>query len=504
LTSSQVEAAMSNAITTTLKNPNFPLAVDITRIRGTNVATSVNGVGSHFPIATYTSALNVTETNPVSGSGGGTSLTQQQVETAMDNALANATGISVTESSPVNTVSVNNHPTPVTTVSVDNHPTSTTITGTVSVTETNPVSGGGGGGGGGTSLTQLQVETAMGNALANATGISVTETVPVTAVKITGDDSYGIIMSKNYFNTNNQSQDYDCRGMGLGAFSGYNSIQGPKPNGGISVTSDGWTIRCNGIDIHNQDITIGLRGTTPTPTPDTGSIPSFISSAASHPLLIPIFSQQVLDKYHGRKVTRSGFANIWIIEPVVKEAITGTIMTERYATTQGTGNAYFGSGFGDWTIRSNGTDIVDQTISEGLPLNAYTGQTGNNPFLSINISDQATIDKYHGLKVTLSSVANVWIVEPEIRANREPLGTIQWASVSTPPSSVPGYQQFMFSIVDDDGIEYTQQAVYTALVMPGVSNEWPTNWSNLFAGVRVVRVPHHGPNRWQMISIGTH
>lgn len=341
-----------------------------------------------------TTTLSVTETNPVSGGGGGTSLTQQQVETAMDNALANATGISVTESAPVTTVAVNNHPTPVTTVSVDNHPTTTTITGSVAVqpaldannvaiplpvTETNPVTGGGG------------------------------TTTGVQEVKIVGDDSHGIIMSKNYFNTNNQNLDYDCRGIGLGAYLGADGIQGVQG----AVTSDGWIIRCNGVDIYNQDITLGLRGTTPTPTPVSYPQPTFGSLSASHPLLIPIFSQQVLDKYHGRKVTRSGVANIWIIEPVIKEEITGIVMTERYATTQGTGNAYFGSGFGEWTIRSNGTDIVDQSISEGLPLNAYTGQTGNNPFLNIQISNQATIDKYHGRKVTLSSVANVWIVEPQ-------------------------------------------------------------------------------------------
>jgi len=282
---------------------------------------------------------------------------------------------------------------------------------TLSVTETNPVSGGGGGGG--TSLTQQQVETAMGNALANAIGISVTESSPVTAVKIVGDETYGIIMSKTYFNTANQHQDYDCRGMGLGAYAGYNMVQG-IPNSQAAPTTDGWTIRCNGVDVPNQDITLGLRGTTPSPTPIQAGVssPSFNASSQTHPLLIPIFDQEVLDKYSGRKVIPSGFANIWIVEPLVQEEITGIIMTQRSATTQGTGNEYFGFGFGEWTIRTKGRDIRNQNISEGLPLNAYTGQTGNNPFLTIHIANQETVDKYHGRKVTLSSVANVWIIEP--------------------------------------------------------------------------------------------
>jgi len=371
-----VEVGTSNAINTTLRNPNFPLPVDLTRIRGTNVATSPAGVGSHLPIVTYSSALSVTETNPVSGSGGGTSLTQQQVETAMDNALANATGISVTETTPVNAVAVNNHP------------TSTSITGTVSVTETNPVSGGGGAG---TSLTQQQVETAMGNALANATGISVTASIPSTvSTKLVGDETYGIIMSKTYYVSGNTvDHDYQSISYGLGV-SSYNSAKQ-----GIfgSVYTHGWIIRVNGFDIHNQDISFGLRGATPIQNNQPGNL----TTAQAYPWYIPVDSQATVDKYHARKVTLSAVANVWIVEPFTPD------------------------------------DDVEY------------------------------------------------------------LGTIVW-------SSTTGIQ-----INADDGTHYTDQIAFTSSVI-GPTQTWinHSNWSNNYAGLRVSKSPQHGANSWLFISVGIH
>lgn len=304
-----VEVGTSNAINTTLRNPNFPLAVDITRIRGTNVATSAGGVGAHFPIATYTSALNV--------SGAAVTFPSTMAVTLPVDANNVTIPLATTETAPVTTVSVNNHPT---TVSVDNHPTSTTITGTVSVTETNPVSGGGGGGGG-TSLTQQQVETAMDNALANATGISITETAPVTAVAVTNplthqqvetamDNSLanaigisitetapvtesGIIFTKNYpvgitaaqlsyitpgsgayfpqYNGNIEAP-YLAEGYGHWGITANQTIPSGQSIGASTGTashitwsagmtapwSSGWTIIKNGIEIQNQDITFGI------------------------------------------------------------------------------------------------------------------------------------------------------------------------------------------------------------------------------------------------------
>lgn len=283
------------------------------------------------------------------------------------------TAIPVTVSGTVATTETS----PVTTVSVDNHPTTTTITGSVavqpaldannvaiplSVTETNPVSGGGGGGGGGgTSLTQLEVETAVGNALANATGISVTETAAVRDVKIVGDETTGTIMTKIYPygpNTSNGNfsssemyvgQAYGAHGQstGLQTFNIQQSVQqlgvGYNPAGGDINT--GWIIRCNGVDIYNQDITFGIvahAGSNATPT--------------IYANIIEITGQDVIDKYHGRKVTLSSVANVWIIQPTHDyNVIEGHILGK--AVNPSGSTAYI------WRIRSlDGTIFTYQRV----------------------------------------------------------------------------------------------------------------------------------------------
>ena len=408
LTSSQVEAAMSNAITTTLKNPNFPLGVDITRIRGTNVATSVNGVGAHFPIATYTSPLSVTGGSTLTGTvdvnikeydgtavdttglpfkqgwAAGTNsreiilvAEQNTVNVNLAPALgSNAlTAIPVTISGTVATTET----APVTTVSVDNHPTSTTVTGTVSVTETNPVSGGGGGGGGlnitdtttafknalygvgaTTNITvHEQVETAMDSALANATGISVTESAPVTAVKITGDETYGIIMSKTYYVSGNTvDYDYQSIGYGLGVSSANTAKQGIYS----SVWTQGWIIRVNGVDIQNQDISHGLWGASPIQNNHPGNL----TLAQAYPWYIPADSQSTIDKYHGRKVTLSSVANVWIVEPLLD-----TVVVQADKDQFGyIGASYVPAGYqnmGGWQIMQDGVLLLNQYVyNDGL------------------------------------------------------------------------------------------------------------------------------------------
>ena len=61
-----------------------------------------------------------------------------------------------------------------------------------------------------------------------------------------------------------------------------------------------------------------------------------------------------------------------------------------------------------WTIQINGTDIKNQDITFGIVNNGLNPP--NNRF--IEVDSQATIDQHHGRKVTLSSVSNVWIIEP--------------------------------------------------------------------------------------------
>jgi len=192
-------------------------------------------------------------------------------------------------------------------------------------------------------------------------------------VKITGDDTHGIIMSKNYFQSGNQNQDYSCQGLGLGAYAGYDAIQGVQGAvGGVPVTTEGWTIRCNGVDIPNQDISNGLRGTTPTPTPIQAGVstPSYSSSASSHPLLILIDSQETVDKYHGRKVTLSSVANVWIVEPIESRSNSTAL---GYITSQNAGNA--ASAYSWQILADDGTEYINQLFwDQG---NYYTGTTAN-------------------------------------------------------------------------------------------------------------------------------
>lgn len=399
-----VEVGTSNAINTTLRNANFPLAVDITRIRGTNVATSPAGVGAHFPIATYTSALNV--------SGAAVTFPSTMAVTLPVDANNVPIPLSVTESAPITTVAVQpaldaNNATiplsvtesaPVTTVAVQPALDANNVAIPLAVTETNPSSGGGGGGGGlnmtdtttafknalygvgATANTTVheQVETAMDNALANATGISVTETAPTTGVqdvKIVGDETTGIIMSKTApirvsGVTQNSTAPYICDQKG--AVGGL-----PVNNGGLTQFNylvsngdpynTGWIIRVNGVDIYNQDITYGLSGPGTTQN-------NLIHLAPSSQ------TQSIIDKYHGRKVTLSSVANLWIVEPIQDvdvgavldvniAAQTANLRVSEYPTTIqysaqfGTVTHTNGAGLGAHTVtRSDGSTVTNQNV----------------------------------------------------------------------------------------------------------------------------------------------
>lgn len=54
-----LEQRMANAINSSLKNPNFPLDINLARIGGTNVSTGPNSVGASLPVATHTGSLNI-------------------------------------------------------------------------------------------------------------------------------------------------------------------------------------------------------------------------------------------------------------------------------------------------------------------------------------------------------------------------------------------------------------------------------------------------------------
>ena len=310
------------------------------------------------------------------------------------------TAIPVTVSGTVATTETS----PVTTVSVDNHPTTTTITGSVavqpaldannvaiplSVTETNPVSGGGGGGGGGgTSLTQLEVETAVGNALANATGISVTATV-------VGDETYGVIMTKKAQTTASMLDQYASVGFGTAG-------RAPQPDQLLSNGDNlntGWIIRWNGQDIYNQDITHGIVDYAGTPgvyNLNLIEIP-FTTSVVN--------GQETVDKYHGRKVTRSSVANVWIVEP--KQQIDIPEVVEVVGVNEGsTGFVYAhvvnpNYWYASWTIKTDdGRTFTNQRLRE------------NNLDVPNNTSAR---DRVRGARVNYAG-SNMWNIEISVPA----------------------------------------------------------------------------------------
>lgn len=271
-----------------------------------------------------------------------------------------------------------------------------------------------------TETAPLDVETAMDNALANATGISVTETNPVSGggsgtttvnfpstmavtgtvsvdnhptpvsvqdVKVVGDETTGIIMSKNFYTGSGVSdKDYYSIGMGLGTYAGYTNKQGITPNMN-SPASYGWTIRVNGADVYNQDISTGLRGTNPTPA---STLPqSFSQSASAFPLYIHIDSQATVDKYHGRKVTLSSVANVWIIEPIDVTAV----ISSRIGVVYSTDNS---NGTDRWSIfTQDGSRISNQVVY-------------NNRVRQYNNTTTSEINAIVGLRVVYSAELNRW------------------------------------------------------------------------------------------------
>jgi hypothetical protein len=174
----------------------------------------------------------------------------------------------------------------------------------------------------------LSVPTSVSNSLSVPVVNSNNITIPVSAsgtldVKIVGDETHGIIMTKTY-STNGYPDvpgptptgDYLGFGYGLGV--GLNLTQHRGVNGlGESFPTSGWIIMVNGTEVPNQDITTDFRGDIPVPLFSTSisTINQLNARAASYPRFIQIDSQATVDKYHGRKVTLSSVANVWIVEP---------------------------------------------------------------------------------------------------------------------------------------------------------------------------------------------
>lgn len=188
-------------------------------------------------------------------------------------------------------------------------------------------------------------------------------TIPVSAdgtldVKVVGNETYGIIMTKNYFEANiapyGPPGDYSSYGFGLGAYS-QNTYQQDNLSYEMSA---GWTIRVNGVDIHNQDITNGLRGTTPAPFHVMAGSPleKLAEQASVYPFFIQCDNQATVDNYHGRKVTLSSVANVWIVEPFEVEK---RYPPHKKGYITGDTTAY-NSGY--WTITLDSGDTVNSRV----------------------------------------------------------------------------------------------------------------------------------------------
>ena len=182
-------------------------------------------------------------------------------------------GIKTTETAPVTSVSVSgtvavNNP-----VAVQPALDANNVAIPLSVTETNPVTGGGG------------------------------TTTGVQEVKIVGDETTGIIMTKHAYTSTSPDQ-YTSVSFGI---VGRNQINQPDllVSNGDSLNT-GWIIRVNGQDIYNQDITLGIVDDGTTVDYNLIEIPGTTST---------VNGQITVDKYHGRKVTLSSVANVWIVEP---------------------------------------------------------------------------------------------------------------------------------------------------------------------------------------------
>ncbi len=362
----QVKSAIDPANSSNI----IPMRVEVDQLpRYTNGNTKPVPIMSGSNFAGAVQELKVREQNLAGTAGNGIKITETAPVTSVsvsgtvgvNNHPTPVTTVSVdNHPTPVTTVSVDNHPTPVTTVSVDNHPTSTTITGSVaiqpaldannvaiplSVTETNPVSGGGGG-----------------------------TTTGVQQVKIVGDETYGIIMSKTApirvsGVTQNSTAPYICDQKG--AVGGL-----PVNNGGLTQFNylvsngdpynTGWIIRVNGVDIYNQDITYGLSGPGTTQN-------NLIHLAPSSQ------TQSIIDKYHGRKVTLSSVANVWILEPI-RKLETGYIVDRQNPASAGLGTT------------NNFTITTDDNVTYKYQ-RVYDGPTG---FLPYTVSSAA---KYYGSRV---------------------------------------------------------------------------------------------------------
>ena len=327
-------------------NNIFPLRVEVDQLpRYTNGNTKPVPIMSGSNFAGSVQELKVREQNLAGTAGNGIKIT----ETAPVTSVSVSGTVAVNNHPPaVTTVSVDNHPTPVTTVSVDNHPTTTTITGTVavqpaldannvaiplSVTETNPVSGGGGGG--------------------------------VQQVKIVGDETYGIIMTKIAQTTATRLSQYASVDYGT-----VGRTQNYQPNLSIANGDNlntGWIIRSNGVDIYHQDITLGI-------VDDSGTVDLNLIQI---PVTTTVVNGQLtVDKYHGRKVTLSSVANVWIVEPgqdfvqdVNIAAQAANLRVSEYPTTYqnpaqfGTVTASSGAGLGAHTVtRSDGTVTSSENV----------------------------------------------------------------------------------------------------------------------------------------------
>lgn len=323
-----------------------------------------------------------------------------------------------------------------------------------------------GGGGGGTTLTQQQVETAMDNALSNATGISVTEIAPVTTVAVSNHPTSTTI-------------------------TGTVAVTETAPVTTVAVNNHPTTTEVT-LPLDANGVPIPMKVTETHPVYGTNVQEVKIVGDETYGIIMSTTFYGTSTPYNIGDYTTIGFgkgASLWQTNVQGVQAPGGPASGPQH--TDG------------WTIRVNGVDIPNQDISFHLrgsnhvPPQTLSNPNYNNATLAslyprlIQADSQATIDKYRGRKVTLSSVANVWIVHPlddvsDILVSAQSLkGTVHWTSSNND-----------YTIIDDNGVQHN------AVVYKNKALQNHSQMSSI-VGLRVVRTATSS-TFWQTIDAISH
>ena len=305
-----------------------------------------------------------------------------------------------------------------------------------------------------------------GNALSNATGISVTEIAPVTTVAVSNHPTSTTI-------------------------TGTVAVTETPPVTTVAVNNHPTTTEVT-LPLDANGVPIPMKVTETHPVYGTNVQEVKIVGDETYGIIMSTTFYGTSTPYNIGDYTTIGFgkgASLWQTNVQGVQAPGGPASGPQH--TDG------------WTIRVNGVDIPNQDISFHLrgsnhvPPQTLSNPNYNNATLAslyprlIQADSQATIDKYRGRKVTLSSVANVWIVHPlddvsDILVSAQSLkGTVHWTSSNND-----------YTIIDDNGVQHN------AVVYKNKALQNHSQMSSI-VGLRVVRTATSS-TFWQTIDAISH